>query len=433
MSFLVDTVELKAGLVIFHRADVQHQNWYCRVRVPRTDKYKTISLKTADINDAKEKAFDHDADIRFRVKHDVPVFDKSFEEVAKEYGELQKSFAGAGQITMRRWKVVDGHIRLHLVPYIGNLQVMHVGEDKWLGYPLWRKQNGRSLDGKVKDGTVRTEMVTFRAIMRYAAAKGYIRERQVPKQMLLTDRGRREEFTPPEYRHLHTTARKWITEGKNELFTWYRTMAYNYMLIMANTGMRTMEARNLRWRDVDNRIDRHGRPFVAMNVRGKGKYRELVAANNVATYIERIRAISKATKPDDHVFTTYEGKRSSSLYDTLIADLLTVSELLYSSSGSRRSPYCFRHTYATFRLMEGIDVYFLAKQMGTSVKMIENYYGHITPAKNAERILQGIPGWEPMDEAPGGKTGGVNAAPAERKAKPRTKKDKGGVKERPRR
>jgi ribosomal protein L14E/L6E/L27E len=36
-----------------------------------------------------------------------------------------------------------------------------------------------------------------------------------------------------------------------------------------------------------------------------------------------------------------------------------------------------RDTYATFRLMEGIDVYFLAKQMRTSVKMIEDYYGHI--------------------------------------------------------
>ena len=71
------------------------------------------------------------------------------------------------------------------------------------------------------------------------------------------------------------------------------------------------------------------------------------------------------------------------------------SKLLVSSSGKRRSTYCFRHTYATFRLTEGVDVYFLAKQMGTSVKMIEDHYGHITPVKNAERILQGMPGWEP--------------------------------------
>lgn len=83
--------------------------------------------------------------------------------------------------------------------------------------------------------------------------------------------------------------------------------------------------------------------------------------------------------------------------------------------------------YATFRLAEGIeDVYYLATQMGTSVKMIENHYGHITPTKNAARILQGIPGWEPLGEAPGGKKGGVNAAPARRKSKPRMKKDSEG-------
>ena len=50
--------------------------------------------------------------------------------------------------------------------------------------------------------------------------------------------------------------------------------------------------------------------------------------------------------------------------------------------------------------MEGVDVYFLAKQMGTSVKMIEDHYGHVTPVKNADRILQGLPGWEPIAAAP---------------------------------
>ena len=73
--------------------------------------------------------------------------------------------------------------------------------------------------------------------------------------------------------------------------------------------------------------------------------------------------------------------------------------------------------------MEGIDVYFLAKQMGTSVKMIEDYYGHITPAKNAERILQGIPGWEPISDTPGAELDSVDAGSAAAKSvKPRTKK-----------
>lgn len=426
MSFLIDPQELKPGLIMFRRADVKHQSWYCRVKVPGMGKYKVVSLKTPDLTEAKNKAFDIDADIRFRVKHDVPVFDRSFAEVAQEYSDLQKSAALAGQITLRRWKVVDGHIRRNLIPYIGTHQVTLIGQDKWSGYPLWRKQNGRSLEGIAKDGTIRQEMVTFRAVMNYAADRHYIRERQIPRGKLPVDKGRREEFTPAEYRELHTYARQWIKETKRESNIWYRTMAYNFMLIMANTGMRTMEARNLRWRDIDHRTDRQDRPFVTLNVRGKGKYRELVAANNVATYLQRVRDISKATKSDDFVFSTYQGKQSVTLYDTLIGNLLTESGLLHSASGSRRSSYCFRHTYATFRLMEGIDVYFLAKQMGTSVKMIEDYYGHITPAKNAERILQGIPGWEPMAEAPDGTKDSVKAGPAGKKAKPRTKKDSEG-------
>ncbi|HEX7962405.1 MAG TPA: site-specific integrase, partial [Terriglobales bacterium] len=196
------------------------------------------------------------------------------------------------------------------------------------------------------------------------------------------------------YRHLHTFARGWIKDATNTRSRWSRTMAYNFMLIMTNTGMRTIEARNLLWRDVDTRTDKEGRKFVVINVRGKGKHRELVAPANVATYLDRIRAISLATNPDDPVFTNDEGETSAAQYHTVMTDLLEKSGLLYSASGSRRSSYCFRHTYATFRLMEGVDVYFLAKQMGTSVKMIEDHYGHITPAENAEHILQGTPEWD---------------------------------------
>ena len=85
--------------------------------------------------------------------------------------------------------------------------------------------------------------MTFRAIMNFAADKQYIRERQVPKGKLLSDKARREEFTPQEYRHLHTFARRGSRTAKTKSSVWYRNMAYNFMLVMTNTGMRTMEAR----------------------------------------------------------------------------------------------------------------------------------------------------------------------------------------------
>ena len=252
MSFLTDVQELKTGLIIFRRADVEHKNWYCRIRVPDQiqNRYKVISLKTPNEREARDKAFDHDSDIRFRVKHAVPIFEKSFQEVALDYSAYHKKMAETGQITLNRWRVVDGYIRLHLIPYMGSTQIVHIGETEWKDYPFWRKKNNApkkeksygarkiKTNGKAapqpeeekekphmpaKDGTIRQEMMTFRAIMNFAADKQYIREKQVPKGKLPTDKARREEFTPQEYRDLHTQARsKWLGKGETEINNWYR-------------------------------------------------------------------------------------------------------------------------------------------------------------------------------------------------------------------
>jgi integrase len=424
MAFLTDVQELKPGLIIFHRGDLQHDHWYCRIRIPNEDRYKIIALKTPDINTAKDRAFDHDADVRFRVKHDVPLFNRPFSQVAKEYVELMKDKGDAGQVSQRRWRDLDSIVRAQLNRYIGNVQINLIGQDRWDNYPIWRQKNGKGRNGSVSDASIRTEMSLFRAIMAYAAKKKYISSTQVFEGKLPTSKARREEFTPEEYRKLHTFARAWMKKAQKPSSIWYRTVAYNFILIMANTGMRPPEAKNLRWRDISTREDKQGRKFVVLHVRGKDKFRNLVAAGNVADYFERIRAISKANEPDDFVFTSINGKPNRSLYGALIGELLTDSELLFSSSGSRRSTYCLRHTYATFRLSEGVDVYFLAKQMGTSVQMIEKHYGHITPVKNAERILQGLPGWEPMASVAGlaSAEDRVNADEAKPRGKPKPKR-----------
>jgi integrase len=63
----------------------------------------------------------------------------------------------------------------------------------------------------------------------------------------------------------------------------------------------------------------------------------------------------------------------------------------------------------------------LAEQMGTSVKMIEQHYGHVNTIKHADRVLQGMRGWEPMinDPADGDGTARASArAKARLAAKP---------------
>ena len=482
--FMVDVHKLSDGLIIYRRSDVQHKNWYCRIKLPKEDRYKRISLKTPHLDEAMKAAVRHEIAIETKMQNQLPVFDKPFSEVASEYSARQKRLADIGQITLHRWKTIDGHIRLHLIPYMGNVQITLVTDERWSEYPFWRKKHNAPKEPRkhplhkspkvqpkdegdeehvaAKDGTVRHEMITLRAIMRFAAKQKYIPITQVPDGDMPEDNARREAFSSDQYRALHTYARdKWIDKG-DRLNVWYRNMAYQFMLVMTNTGMRNSEARNLKWRDIDIREAKDKRTFVVLNVRGKKKYRELIAAANVAEYLERIRALfieaqnrrlkeaqkcrlknaldtdeaqkrllkntpdtELGPKPDDPVFSTYDGKQAKTLYDTLIGNLLEKSGLLFGSSGSRRSIYSFRHTYATFRLAAGTDSYFLAKQMGTSVKMIEDHYGHVAPAKNAELILQGVPEWDMTGEGSGGKASGVNADPAGAKAKSGTaKRDK---------
>jgi integrase len=43
-----------------------------------------------------------------------------------------------------------------------------------------------------------------------------------------------------------------------------------------------------------------------------------------------------------------------------------------------RSPYAMRHTFATMALRAGLPTFHVARLMGTSVEMIERYYGHLT-------------------------------------------------------
>jgi site-specific recombinase XerD len=52
------------------------------------------------------------------------------------------------------------------------------------------------------------------------------------------------------------------------------------------------------------------------------------------------------------------------------------------------STHSFRHTYATNQIRDGVDVYTLAINMRTSVRMIEMYYSDIIPEDRA-KLLEG--------------------------------------------
>ena len=66
--------------------------------------------------------------------------------------------------------------------------------------------------------------------------------------------------------------------------------------------------------------------------------------------------------------------------------LLRHCELPTNSAGEMRTLYSFRHTYATNKLLTGTDIYTLAKQMGTSVAILERHYSKLSPLLAASKL-----------------------------------------------
>ena len=58
--------------------------------------------------------------MRVRLKHDVPVFNRLFSQIAKEYAALQTRRARTGEVTEGRVKRVESVIKAQLDPYVGS-------------------------------------------------------------------------------------------------------------------------------------------------------------------------------------------------------------------------------------------------------------------------------------------------------------------------
>jgi len=74
--------------------------------------------------------------------------------------------------------------------------------------------------------------------------------------------------------------------------------------------------------------------------------------------------------------------------------VLKEAGVLFGSDGKRRMPYSLRRTYATTRISEGVNIFQLAANMGTSVEMIDDFYGkkRMRDPRMATEVTKRAPG-----------------------------------------
>ena len=150
---------------------------------------------------------------------------------------------------------------------------------------------------------------------------------------------------------------------------------------MANTGLRPDEAARLEFRDVAIVTDEAtGERILEIEVRGKRGVGYCKSMGGAVTPFKRLTKRNK-TKPTDKVFGKAKSQRE--LLNSILGEL----DLKFDRDGNRRTAYSLRHTYICLRLMEGADIYQIAKNCRTSVEMIEKYYAsHIKNTLDAAAI-----------------------------------------------
>ena len=355
-----------------------------------------VSTKEDSLARAKDFAEDWYVELRGKGKRGELLREKTFADAAKQFTKEYEVMT-RGE---RNAKYVQDHqsrLKNHLTPFFGESGLSQITTGKVQEYRLERQkeEDGKHVPSR---STMHHEIVTLRQVLKTAIRHGWLD--RLPDLSLpyraSSKVTHRAWFSPEEYKTFYEATRKNARDAKDKPWRWDAEQLHDYVLFIANTGVRPDEANALEFRDVKIINDSAtNERILEIEVRGKRGVGYCKSTSNAVRPYERLVARQRPVSSEPSVDDEEERMRPTEPTDRLFPvnhkkqfnRVLGNVKLKLDRSGNRRTAYSLRHTYICLRLMEGADIYQIAKNCRTSVEMIENYYAaHIKTYLNAAAI-----------------------------------------------
>lgn len=310
------------------------------------------SLNTADYYSALKKSFNTIDEILAGITK-TPTFNK----ICKDFLKTVKS--------ENKKKYYKERLEAVFIPYFQNKTISEIKESDINNLIFQRLE-------KIKPQSVNKEMVVLKQLFKYAKKCNYIITiPDIEKQKEIA--ARRESFSDDEIQEIISTAKTRIDEITNARSKYDREMLLQYILFLMYTGIRIGEALSIQLKNING-------DYASL---GKSKTikREIFLNDNAKQAIENIKTIYEKYKitydNQSFLFLNYLGKPIKSFKKSFNA-LLSATSMKNMVGKNLLTLYSFRHFYITSAIKTGIPLTTIAIQCGTSLKMIQKNYNHLT-------------------------------------------------------
>ena len=373
-------------IVLYTRSDTKHNKYYCRIKIKGSTGYRKFGTDEVDPRLALNVAEKKYRELMLLQERTGKIHHKSFMAVMGEWKDTQLLSSNKDPKLVKDY--VEKMTR-YAVPFFkrfsGLAEVREIHLEQWIDY---RRIN--YLRSRPKDTTIARELAGIKQVFEYAFTREYLPSR-LKFPVISATPNPRPAFTLRQYRRLYRGLNKSLSNVVGHP-AHYRSRFYlkHNVLVLANSGVRIGELRNLTWADIEPRSDSTG---IVMYVRGKTKKRrQVIPQPATEKYLNRIKDFRQEelgcdVPPNEPVFCSSDGNSVES-YKKGFKTLLDSIDLRFDDEGNPFTLYSLRHTYATLRIINGVAHYFIASNMGTSVEMLMNFYGHLVNESVADEITK---------------------------------------------